>query len=297
MKKEFALVVLAAGMGSRYGGIKQLESVGQHGEVIMDYSVRDAIRAGFTKVIFILRKEIEADFWTVIGNRLKETYASDGIEISCVMQQMDDLPEGYACPTGRIKPWGTCHALLACRDVIRCPFAIINADDYYGPDSFLRIFRFLQSLPDGSAGRYCMAGFALENTLSPFGGVTRGICTVDAQDYVHRVVETRGIVCTEEGAIVCGGETLDRNSTVSMNMWGFTPDIIPTVQERFRRFLDRHADSLTAEFLLPDLIDQLLQEEQITVRQLPTSDKWHGVTYKEDIPYIREALRQLAEHP
>lgn len=296
MKKDYALVILAAGIGSRYGGIKQLEAIGSHGEVIMDYSVQDAISAGFTKIIFILRKEIEDDFWCIIGNRLKAKYAPADIELTCVMQQMDDLPKGYICPPERIKPWGTCHALLACRGVLDCPFVIINADDYYGPDSFVSIFRFLRQLPEDSAGRYCMAGFQLKNTLSPHGGVTRGICTVDKQEFVRRVDETRGITCVD-GSIVANGRNLVPDSIVSMNMWGFTPDIIRIIQDGFPAFLQDNLHDPTAEYLLPVLIDQLLQEGSVSVQQLPTEDKWYGITYPEDIPHVREALRQLEGHP
>lgn len=295
MKKSYALVVLAAGIGSRYGGSKQLERIGDHGEVIMDYSVRDAVSAGFNKIVFIIRKEIEEDFWQIIGNRLKEKYSPEGIEISCVMQNIDDLPEGYTRPMERTKPWGTCHALFACRGSVDCPFAVINADDYYGATSFVKIMKFLRGLPNNSVAHYCLAGFKLKNTLSPFGSVTRGICEVDENDYITRVAETRNIVCKEDGTIMSGEKSLNGEATVSMNMWGCTPDIIEIIHDRFSEFLDENIDNLSAEFLLPELMDTLLQEGAVSVRQLTTHEKWFGVTYKQDIPLVREALRHLAE--
>ena len=295
MKKSYALVILAAGIGSRYGGIKQLEKLGANGEVIMDYSVDDAVSAGFNKIVFIIRKEIENDFWEIIGNRLKTKYSPKGIEISCVMQNIEDLPEGYISPAQRTKPWGTCHALLACRGLIDCPFAVINADDYYGPSSFEAMLGFLAKLPEGSRGAYCMVGFKLKNTLSSFGSVIRGICRVDDSGNVIRVEETRGVVCNEDGIIVGDGKVLDGNSTVSMNMWGCTPDIIDTIHERFGEFLDKNINSPSEEFLLPELMDELLRAGEISIRLLHTNDKWYGVTYKGDIPKVREALQALGE--
>ena len=211
------------------------------------------------------------------------------------MQNIDDLPDEYTRPMERTKPWGTCHALLACRGAVNCPFAVINADDYYGATSFVKIMKFLRGLPNNSAAHYCMAGFKLKNTLSPFGGVTRGICEVDENDYIKHVTETRGIVCEEDGSIMCNGIRLDGDAVVSMNMWGCTPEIIETIHERFIPFLDENIDNLTAEFLLPELMDQLLQEGAVSIRQLVTHEKWFGVTYKQDIPHVKEALRHLAE--
>ncbi|MBR5490290.1 MAG: nucleotidyltransferase [Oscillospiraceae bacterium] len=295
MKKSYALVVLAAGIGSRYGGIKQLEKLGAHGEVIMDYSVRDAVSAGFNKIVFIIRKEIEEDFWEIVGNRLKAKYSPQGIDISCVMQNIDDLPPGYIRPAQRVKPWGTCHALLACRGKLNCPFAVINADDYYGPTSFVAMMEFLSSLPESSRGAYCMVGFKLKNTLSSFGGVIRGICNVDDKGNVIRVEETRGVICAEDGSIVAEGKILDGDSTVSMNMWGCTGDIIEIIHERFGEFLDENINSLSEEFLIPELMDELLREKKISIRLLHTNEKWYGVTYKGDIPKVREALQALAD--
>lgn len=292
--QEYTLVILAAGIGARFGGgVKQLKQVGPSGEIIMDYSLHDAIQAGFRKIVFIIRKEIEEDFREVIGDRIEALCRPRGVEVAYAFQELQDLPEGFICPEGRRKPWGTGHALLACRGLLNGPFAVINADDYYGKKAFVQMLSFLRSLPDGSSGRYCMVGFRLGNTLSDFGGVTRGICLADAERNLLQVRETRNIVKTPEGAAVLGGEMLDVDACVSMNMWGFTPDILPVLEAQFVQFLNQNLLEPQAEFLLPILIDRLLEERAVSVQVLPTDDQWFGMTFREDIPAVVEAFGEL----
>ncbi len=292
--QEYALVILAAGIGSRFGGgVKQLKQVGPSGEIIMDYSIHDAIQAGFRKIVFIIRKDIEEDFREVIGSRMEALCRPLGVEIAYAFQELEDLPAAYACPAERKKPWGTGHALLACRDVLREPFVVINADDYYGKKAFGSLLEFLRQLPENSRGRYCMAGFRLGNTLSDYGGVTRGICMTDGLGNLQQVRETRNIVKTPGGAAAGTGEPLDLNSCVSMNMWGFTPDILPVLEERFQDFLAENLREPQSEFLLPVLIDRMLAENAASVQMLPTDDQWFGMTFREDIPAVVEAFREL----
>lgn len=292
--QEYALVILAAGIGSRFGGgVKQLKQVGPSGEIIMDYSIHDAIQAGFRKIVFIIRKDIEEDFREVIGSRMEALCRPLGVEIAYAFQELEDLPAAYACPAERKKPWGTGHALLACRDVLREPFVVINADDYYGKKAFGILLEFLRQLPENSRGRYCMAGFRLGNTLSDYGGVTRGICMTDGLGNLRQVRETRNIVKTPGGAAAGTGEPLDLNSCVSMNMWGFTPDILPVLEERFQDFLAENLREPQSEFLLPVLIDRMLAENAASVQMLPTDDQWFGMTFREDIPAVVEAFREL----
>ena len=288
------LVVMAAGIGSRYGaGIKQLEPVGPCGEIIMDYSIHDAIQAGFRKIIFIIRKEIEADFREVIGSRIEAVCEKLGVEVRYAFQALDALPEGVTLPEGRKKPWGTGQAVLACKGLIQEPFAVINADDYYGKDAFVRIHEFLEHYTPARAHDFCMAGFVLKNTLSEHGGVTRGICQVDENGYLTDIVETRHIVKTAAGA-EADGRAVDVESPVSMNMWGLTPEFVDLLEEGFAAFFDGiDGDELQAEYLLPIYIGQLLEQNRVSVRVLETSDKWFGVTYHEDKAVVAEAFREL----
>ena len=288
------LVVMAAGIGSRYGaGIKQLEPVGPHGEIIMDYSIHDAIQAGFHKIIFIIRKEIEADFREVIGDRIEAVCEKLGVEVQYAFQALDALPEGVTLPEGRKKPWGTGQAVLACKGLIQEPFAVINADDYYGKDAFVHIHEFLKHYTPERSRDFCMAGFVLKNTLSEHGGVTRGICRVDENGYLADIVETRHIVKTAEGA-EADGRTVDVESPVSMNMWGLTPEFVDLLEEGFAAFFDGIAgEELQAEYLLPIYIGQLLEQNRVSVRVLETSDKWFGVTYHEDKAVVAEAFKEL----
>ena len=290
------LVILAAGIGSRYGGIKQLEPVGPAGQIIMDYSIHDAIAAGFRKIVFLIRRDIEADFRAVIGGRMESLCARLGVEIAYAFQELEDIP--IPLPQGRTKPWGTGQALLACRNVLHEPFAVINADDYYGKAAFTSLFQFLQGYTPGQPGRFCMAGFILRNTLSEFGGVTRGICQVDGHGYLTRVLETKNVVKTPTGAGVQqpdGSVTpVADDSFVSMNMWGLTPEFLDCLADGFAEFF-QEPEASQREFLIPVFIDRLLQRKTCTVQVLPTPDKWFGVTYREDKPAVQAAFRALTE--
>ena len=285
------LVVLAAGIGARYGaGIKQLEHVGPAGEIIMDFSIHDAIQAGFDRVVFIIRREIYDDFREVIGDRLTEKFRGLGVTWDYAFQEMDDVPPG------RNKPWGTGQAILACKGLVRGPFAVINADDYYGKSAFEQAYRFLSQCRAEEPGRFGMIGFVLKNTLSDVGGVTRGLCETDGQGYLADIHETRGIVKTPEGAAVQtpeGLRPLDGDGLVSMNMWMLTEAFFDGLEERFAAFRANMKDPLKDEFLLPEVIGDLLREGKATVRVLHSPDQWFGVTYHEDKAVVAEAFRRL----
>mgnify|MGYP000000726497 CR=1 FL=1 len=286
---DTTLIIMAAGIGSRFGeGIKQLAKMGPNGEIIMDYSIYDAKEAGFNKVVFIIRKDIFEEFEEVIGSRIKKQ-----IDVEYVFQELNDLPEGFKLPEGRTKPWGTGQAVLCCKDVVKEPFVIINADDYYGKQAFRNLYDFLEENEDEC--QFCMAGFVLKNTLSDNGAVTRGICQMDEQNYLQTVHETAGIVKTPGGA-VAGEEVLDTESLVSMNMWGLTVDFLAMLEEGFHSFLESmNGNEQKAEFLLPIFIDELLQKGKGKVKVLPTHDQWFGVTYKEDKPSVVSAFQKLME--
>lgn len=288
------LVIMAAGLGSRYGGgIKQLAPVGPNGEIIMDYSIHDAITAGFDKIIFIIRKDIEADFREVIGNRIEKICAKHGVEVAYAFQEMDNLPGGRVSPVGRKKPWGTGQAVLACKDMIMEPFAVINADDYYGKESFKQMHDYLVDYRVCEFGEFCMAGFVLKNTLSDNGGVTRGICRI-VDGYLADIEETKHIIHTENGA-EADGKRLDPDSYVSMNMWGLTPYFMVALEEGFSDFLRGLTEEtmLTAEFLIPVFIGEMVKQGKANVAVLPTSEKWFGVTYAEDKPAVEAAIQKL----
>ena len=293
------LVIMAAGIGSRFGGgIKQLESVGPNGEIIMDYSIHDAIEAGFNKLVFIIRRDIEEAFREVIGSRMEKICSALGVEIDYAFQELRNLPEGAEFPEGRTKPWGTGQAVLACKEILQEPFAVINADDYYGKEAFVRLHDFLIEYTPEKSNDLCMAGFILKNTLSENGGVTRGICQVDEKGYLCQVHETRNILKTPEGAVVEGEDgsrtPVDVESPVSMNMWGLTPAFVNLLEEGFQEFFRNPQNDLSkGEFLLPIYIDQLLQEGRVTVQVLPTHDKWFGVTYQEDKETVIRAFQEL----
>lgn len=289
--KETALVIMAAGIGSRYGaGIKQLQKVGPQGEIIIDYSIHDALEAGFTKVIFIIRKEIEAEFKEVIGSRIEKI-----CPVEYVFQDKDDLPPGFQCPPGRTKPWGTGQAVLACRNILDVPFAVINADDYYGKEAFRSVYRFLCEHYD-TKYQYCMAGFEIGNTLSENGSVTRGVCMMDQDFNLMHVEETHDIMRTAGGQITCKeGTALLEHTLVSMNLWGLTPEFITELEEKFVVFLEQEGlGGDKAEYLLPAIIDQMLQEGKAVVKVLPTPDKWFGVTYAQDKESVVQAFLQLS---
>ncbi len=286
------LLIMAAGIGSRFGGgIKQLAPVGPNGEIIMDYSIHDAIKAGFNKIVFIIRKDIEADFREVIGDRIEAMCAEKGVEVGYAFQSLDKLPAGYEVPEGRSKPWGTGQAVLVAKDLLTEPFAVINADDYYGKVAFQQLHTFLTT--EAKDTNFCMAGFLLKNTLSDNGGVTRGVCQVNAEGYLTDVVETSDIVKTADGA-AAGDTPLDADSAVSMNFWGLTPAYLTLLEEGFVTFLNGIGDNpLKAEYLLPIHIGNLLKEDKVSVKVLPTPDKWFGVTYAEDKDLVIASFKEL----
>ena len=293
------LIIMAAGIGSRFGGgIKQLAKMGPNGEIIMDYSIYDAKEAGFDKVVFIIRKDIEEEFKEVIGNRIQNY-----MDVEYVFQDIHDLPEGFTCPEGRTKPWGTGQAVLCAKSVVDTPYVIINADDYYGKEAFARVHEYLVSQESGEKGSYsaCMAGFVLKNTLSDHGGVTRGICVLDENSELRGVLETKNIIKTPEGAAVKDEAGLltpiNANQLVSMNMWGYTPDFFEELENGFVHFLSEITPetALKAEYLLPTIMDQLLKEDRAQITVLKTRDKWFGVTYKEDVPSVIADFKELLE--
>lgn len=293
-KRRTALVIMAAGIGARFGGgIKQLAPVGPCGEIIMDYSIHDAIAAGFNKIVFIIRKDIEKDFREVIGNRIEAVCKKADVEVAYTFQSLEDLPDGAELPAGRTKPWGTGQAVLCCKDIVQEPFAVINADDYYGKEAFVKLHDFLQEYSPAEPYRFCMAGFILKNTLSDNGGVTRGICRVNSEGFLEDVVETHDIVKTAQGAEV-DGVPVDTESHVSMNMWGLTPEFMELLEKGFIEFFQNIAGKeYKAEYLLPTYIGQLLRDGRVTVKMLETTDKWFGVTYKEDKPAVMESFKKL----
>lgn len=287
-----SLLIMAAGIGSRFGGgIKQLAPVGRNGEIIMDYSIHDAIEAGFNKIIFVIRKDIEKDFMEIIGNRIEKICGASNVEVAYAFQSLDDIPGEV--PEGRAKPWGTGQAVLAARDVIDSPFVVLNADDYYGKEAFVKLHDYLCN---EAKDEFCMAGFKLKNTLSDNGSVTRGICKVDDSLFLTEVVETTDIIKTENGAAV-NGKDIDPDSYVSMNMWGLPQSFVDTLKERFATFFKEEvpANPMKAEYLLPIIIGKLLEEGKVSVKVLESSDKWFGVTYAEDKEYVVESFKKLID--
>ena len=290
------LVIMAAGLGSRFGaGIKQLEPVGPGGEIIMDYSIYDALEAGFDKVVFVIRRDLEKDFREVIGRRIEKI-----TEVAYAYQEVEDIPSEFREKfPDRTKPWGTGQAVLCCRNVVDSPFLVINADDYYGKEAYREAYSYLTSMSKTGKIQICMVGFVLKNTLSENGGVTRGICRVDDSGMLTQIVETHNIEKSGENAVVREGEKvtyLDIDSPVSMNMWGLPADFFNILEEGFRRFLkDTPRDDLKAEYLLPTLIGQLLHEQKISVKVLKSREQWFGVTYKEDKDAVVSALKRLTE--
>lgn len=293
------LFVLAAGMGSRYGGLKQLDGVGPQGQTIMDYSIFDAIRAGFGKVVFVIRKDFEPDFRAKILSKYE-----GHVPVEVVFQSIDKLPEGYTAPAARVKPWGTNHAVLMGRDVINEPFAVINADDFYGRDAFEVIAREL-SRPHDRKGDYCMVGFRVGNTMTENGTVARGVCETNADKMLTKVTERTDIgydadhkiAFTDENGATCH---LDPATPVSMNLWGFTPEYFDYSDREFRRFLDAHGTELKSEFYIPTCIDTLINSGEATVRVLDTDSRWFGVTYAADRQGVVDrlaALHAAGEYP
>ena len=294
--KKTTLAIMAAGIGSRFGkGIKQLAPVGPSGEIIMDYSIHDALEAGFDKIVFIIRKDLEKDFREVIGKRIEKI-----ADVAYVFQELDDLPEGFEKPAERTKPWGTGHAVLCCKDVIHEPFAVINADDYYGKDPFIKLHDYLVQDHFQADGKedICMAGFILKNTLSENGGVTRGICKVE-DNRLSGIQETFHIVKTQDGAGVEtdeGIEPVNPESLVSMNMWGFQPEFLSVLEKGFVSFLKEVPEGdLKKEYLLPTKVDQMLKDNKVNVTVLKTDSHWFGVTYQEDREAVVKEIQKLID--
>ena len=290
------LVVMAAGMGSRYGGLKQIDPVGSHGEAILDYSLFDARRAGFDTVVFIIKHEIEADFKATVGARALKS----GMEIRYAFQQVDMLPAPFALPEGRVKPWGTAHAILCAKQAIDAPFAVINADDYYGPHAFREVFEYLSTHQDGEMYEYAMVGFMLENTVSDNGSVSRGVCVADEGGYLASVTERTRIEKYEGGIHYTedGGESwvdLPGSTTVSMNLFGFTPGFVQEIEDWFPTFLTRAMaeNPLKGEYFLPGVVSRLIGEGKARVKVLTSTDKWYGVTYQEDKPVVTAAIARM----
>lgn len=297
MNKKPTLVIMAAGMGSRYGGLKQIDKVDSEGDIIIDFSIFDAIAAGFGKVVFIIKHAIEKDFKEAVGDKIAKV-----IDVEYVFQELDRLPEGYSVPEGREKPYGTGHAVLCAKNVIDGPFAVINADDFYGRGAFEKIGEFLKQTEDDDKFRYAFVGYELHNTLTENGYVSRGVCVVDDESNLVTInertrIEKHGNVAeyTEDN-----GKTwveLPKESYVSMNMWGFSESILDELEKRFKLFLDEKLpqNPLKAEFFLPFVVDELLKEGKATAQMLPTGDVWHGVTYKEDKPIVSAAIKSMKD--
>ena len=289
------LVIMAAGMGSRYGGLKQIDPVDPEGHIIMDFSIYDAVQAGFEKVVFIIKKENERDFREAIGARMERQ-----VQVEYVFQDLSSLPEGFQVPEGRVKPWGTGHAVLSCLPVIDGPFAVINADDYYGQQAFSKIYDFLMAHEDGETYQYAMVGYLLENTLTEHGHVARGVCEMDQAGKLSAITERTRIERRPEGPafteddgatwVPIPGETL-----VSMNMWGFTKSILDEIQAGFPAFLEKglRENPLKCEYFLPSVVSGLVEQDRASVAVLSSADKWYGVTYKEDKPVVVAAMQRL----
>lgn len=284
------LLIMAAGIGSRFGGgIKQLEPVDDSNHIIMDYSIHDAMEAGFNHVVFIIRKDIEKEFKEAIGDRITAVCSAHNVTVDYAFQDINDIPG--ILPEGRTKPWGTGQAVLAAKNNLNTPFIVINADDYYGKEGFKAVHDYLVN-----GGKSCMAGFVLKNTLSDNGGVTRGICKMDEENNLTEIVETSNIVKTEEGA-EADGVSIDTDSLVSMNMWGLTPEFLEMLEEGFEEFFEKEVpdNPLKAEYLIPSFIGELLNEGKLFVKVLRTNDTWYGMTYKEDVAAVKDSFRKMSE--
>lgn len=290
------LVIMAAGMGSRYGGLKQIDTIDAQGHIIMDFSIYDAKLAGFEKVVFIIKKENLEVFKEVIGNRVAEK-----MEVSYVFQELTNLPEGYVLPEGRVKPWGTGHAVLSAIDAIDGPFAVINADDYYGREAFAKIYDFLATHEDDDKYRYAMVGYVLENTLTDHGHVARGVCVTDENNYLTGINERTKIAKRDGGAAYTEDDEtwvpLPLDCTVSMNMWGFSKSLLEELKAQFPAFLEEglKTNPMKCEFFLPTVVNNLIDADRATVTVLTSADKWYGVTYKEDKEVVVEAIRKMEE--
>ena len=282
---DISLLVMAAGMGSRYGGLKQLDAVGPSGETIIDYSVYDAIRAGFNKVVFIIRKDFEDEFKSQITDKY-----SGKIQVEFAFQDLHDLPYGFTCPEGRKKPWGTGHAILAAADLIHEPFVAINGDDFYGRESFKIVADYYQS----GADNFSMVAFQLDKTLSTFGGVTRGLCTVK-KEKLDTVIETGELQRTEQGVTSDRNIKLDGSEPVSMNVWGFTPILFKYLKDMFVEFLHDEGNEIRSEYLIPSVVNELIQSGREDVHVLRSASSWFGITYKDDRPFVMREIQKLVD--
>ena len=292
---SLSLLILAAGMGSRYGGLKQLDQMGPSGETVMDYSVFDAMRAGFDRVVFVIRKDFEDEFKKVIAKRYENK-----INMEFAFQDLNDLPGGFTPPADRVKPWGTGHAVYAARELLNEPFAVINADDFYGRDSYVQLANYLKNPPASDKVRGCIAAFQLSNTLSENGSVSRGICTDDGKGHLAKVVENTKIYRRENGVVVSkmddGREVeLTGNEPASMNSWGFMPEIVNELETLFSEFLAEKGKELKSEFYLPFVVDSLIQSGKAEITMCHSRDSWFGVTYQEDRPGVQKALQNLVD--
>ena len=290
-----SLLILAAGMGSRYGGLKQLDQMGPSGETVMDYSVFDAVRAGFDRIVFVIRRDFEDEFKKVIAKRYEGK-----IKIDFAFQDINDLPENFKAPADRVKPWGTGHAVYAARELLTEPFAVINADDFYGQDSYRKLASYLSNPPAPGKVRGCIAAFQLSNTLSENGSVSRGICSDDGKGHLSQVVENTKIFRKDDGKIVSlmedGTEVeLTGNEPASMNSWGFMPEMVNELEALFKDFLAAHGNELKSEFYLPFVVDTLIRKEKAEITMCHSNDSWFGVTYKEDRPMVQKALQDLVD--
>lgn len=297
MKKEPILVIMAAGMGSRFGGLKQIEPVSDKGEIILDFSLYDAVMAGFKKVIFVIKRENEEDFRKLIDNG-----AGKYIDVEYAFQELTDLPQGYQVPEGRVKPWGTAHAVLAARYLADGPIAVINADDYYGPGAFQSIYNFLEKAEDGEKYQYCMVGYQIENTLTENGFVSRGVCKTSAEGLLTEITERTKIQWENEKIVYTEGDEerkteLPRGTTVSMNFWGFTPSMMKEMEAGFPAALDKilAENPMKGEYFLPSVVDRLIREGKAEVKILKSQDRWYGVTYKEDKESVVSALQSMKD--
>ena len=284
--KDITLLIMAAGMGSRYGGLKQLDSVGPNGETIIDYSVYDAIRAGFNKVVFIIRREFEKEFKSQITNKYEGS-----IQVEFAFQELNNLPDGFECPPDRQKPWGTGQAILSAVDLIKEPFVVINGDDFYGLESYQIVSDYYKNEGD----MFTMVAYELGNTLSEFGGVTRGLCTLE-NDLLSTVIETSNLERSESGVSSDRNIELDGSEPVSMNVWGFTPDLFPYLRSMFNDFLKLEGKELKSEFFIPSVVNNLVQSNIKAVKVLKTGSSWFGVTYKEDKPHVVNKIKSLVDN-
>ena len=292
---SLSLLILAAGMGSRYGSLKQLDQMGPSGETVMDYSVFDALRSGFDRVVFVIRRDFEEEFKNVIGKRYEGK-----VKVEYAFQDINDLPGNFKCPEGRVKPWGTAHAVYAARHLLNEPFAVINADDFYGRDSYTQLANYLSNPPAPGKVRGCIASFILSNTLSENGSVSRGICTADANGLLSKVVENTKIYRRNDGKVVSlmedGSEVeLTGDEPASMNSWGFMPEMVGEIEALFIDFLSKHGNELKSEFYLPGVVDTLINSGKAEIAMRYSKDSWFGVTYKEDRPLVQAALKKLVD--